>query len=248
MKVSIGRLIAGIAFLFAFCGTAFWLHTQTENPFLLSVLAVCFAVPQISFWEWMIHGFVYHRKIVGGKKIREIHAAHHWSIFPPDRYVHEGPYAHMHIRNPMKPYRMSDNWFDSAYTSGGQVVFHFVAGLPVIIIPTYFAIGESFFMGAIFAVHCIISYLFAYVHGCIHTPRNRFVERTRWFQFLDKHHYVHHNDTSVNVNFLLPISDFVFGTIRPLEDLTEEELSRYPTFEAAKVIPNSETAFAKGSK
>ena len=87
MKVSIGRLIAGIGFLFAFCGSAFWLHTQTENPFLLSVLAVCFAVPQISFWEWMIHGFVYHRKIVGGKKIREIHAAHHWSIFPPDKII-----------------------------------------------------------------------------------------------------------------------------------------------------------------
>ena len=32
MKVSIGRLIVGIGF-YLFCGSAFWLHTQTENPF-----------------------------------------------------------------------------------------------------------------------------------------------------------------------------------------------------------------------
>jgi len=236
MKVSFARFIFGVTVIAAFCGTAFWLHTLTTNPVILALLAACFIVPQSAFWEWAIHGFVYHRKFIGGDKIREIHGAHHWHIFPPNQYVHDGPHAHMRMRGPLKPYQMADNRLDSAFASGGQILFHFAAGLPFIIIPTYYAIGPSFFMGAILAVHCVLSVLFAYVHGCIHTPKNRLVERTRWFQFLDRHHYVHHIDTSVNVNFLLPIGDLLFGTLRLLKDLTEEEKSRYPTFEQAKQI------------
>jgi hypothetical protein len=241
MKVSVGRFIVGVFVIAGFCSLAFWLHTLTDNPLFLCVLAICYIVPQSAFWEWAIHGFVYHRKFIGGEKIREIHSAHHWAIFPPTRYVHEGPHAHMRMRGPLRPYRMADNWLDSAHASGGQILFHFAAGLPFIIIPTYYAVGSSFFMAAVLTVHCILSVLFAYVHGCIHTPKNRLVERTRWFKFLDKHHYVHHIDTSVNVNFLLPIGDWVFGTLRLLKDLTPEELSRYPTFELAKQVDNENT-------
>ena len=58
------------------------------------------------------------------------------------------------------------------------------------------------------------------------------MESQGWFRFLDEHHYVHHVDTEANVNFLLPLADLLFGTLRLR--LTSEELARHGTRAAAK--------------
>ena len=104
-KVAISRWIIGIVVLAAWCTGIFSLQTQTSQLWLHLILGFLFAMPQLSFWEWVIHGTLYHKPMAGGKKIREIHLAHHWGIFPPKRYVHEGPYAFMNIRSKQKPYQ-----------------------------------------------------------------------------------------------------------------------------------------------
>jgi sterol desaturase/sphingolipid hydroxylase (fatty acid hydroxylase superfamily) len=58
------------------------------------------------------------------------------------------------------------------------------------------------------------------------------METQTWFCFLDEHHYIHHVDTEANVNFLLPLADWLFGTLR--RTLTSEELTRHGSREAAK--------------
>ena len=78
----------------------------------------------------------------------------------------------------------------------------------------------------------VVSWLLAYVHGCIHTPRNRLIEHMRWYQWLDRHHYIHHIDQRANINFLLPICDVLFGTLK--RRVTESEARRFPSFEEAK--------------
>lgn len=233
-QISLLRLVAGVLALTAWSALMLWGAAHSPAIAITIVLGVLFALPQLSFWEWVIHGTLYHKPMPGGARIREIHMAHHWGIFPPDRYVHEGPYAFMRIRGELKPYEMSESLLDSMITSGGQMFFHFVSGLPLIVLPAWFLSPDMTFFGAVLGTHVIVSILFAYVHGCIHTPRDRFVERTRWFQFLDRHHYVHHIDNSVNVNFLLPLSDWMFGTMRLLGELTPAETARFPTFEEAK--------------
>ena len=60
------------------------------------------------------------------------------------------------------------------------------------------------------------------------------MERQGWFRFLDRHHYIHHIDTSVNLNFLLPLCDLMFGTLK--REPTKEERARWPSFEEAKGI------------
>ena len=61
----------------------------------------------------------------------------------------------------------------------------------------------------------IICHIVVTVHDAIHYPsQHPYMQNQKWFKFLDNHHLIHHIDTEKNVNFLLPICDFLFGTMR----------------------------------
>ncbi len=64
------------------------------------------------------------------------------------------------------------------------------------------------------------------------------VEAQPWFPFLDRHHYIHHVDLGANLNFLLPLADLLFGTLR--RRLTPEELASHRSLEAAKARPSGQ--------
>lgn len=71
------------------------------------------------------------------------------------------------------------------------------------------------------------------MHDTIHRPgTHRIVEAQPWFGFLDRHHYIHHVALGTNLNFLLPLADMLFGTLR--RELTPEELDRHGPLERAK--------------
>jgi hypothetical protein len=82
----------------------------------------------------------------------------------------------------------------------------------------------------------VLSDLFVRVHDAIHYPgKHAYLEAQSWFKFLDRHHYIHHVDTEANVNFLLPLTDWCFGTLR--RTLTAEELAKHGSWEEAKAHP-----------
>ena len=76
-----------------------------------------------------------------------------------------------------------------------------------------------------------LSWLLGYVHGVIHTPKDRLIERTRWFQWLNHHHYIHHVDVRANINFMLPVCDLLLGTQK--WELTPQEAAAFPSFAEA---------------
>ena len=195
--------------------------------------APLFTIPLISFGEWLVHGVMYHGHLPGLRRIRDIHhAGHHFALFPPDHYVQDGPYEFMRFREPLTPFRMSDNGIDNVLTAGSQVALHFVVGIPLILAPAWLATQSAPFTAASTATLAVVSFLLAYVHGAIHTPRGRLIEQMGWFQWLDRHHYIHHIDLTANINFLLPICDVLFGTQNAA--LTAEEALENPTYEEAK--------------
>jgi sterol desaturase/sphingolipid hydroxylase (fatty acid hydroxylase superfamily) len=61
------------------------------------------------------------------------------------------------------------------------------------------------------------------------------IEAQPWYRFLDRHHYIHHVDLGANLNFLLPLADWIFGTLRT--ELTTEEIASHGTLEKAKATP-----------
>jgi hypothetical protein len=121
----------------------------------------------------------------------------------------------------------------NAATYLAHFIFYMVLGSTLIWMPAWL-LSQSFpfLLGLIFGT-IIISDLFITVHDAIHRPgSHRFLERQQWFRFLDEHHYIHHVDTEANVNFLLPLADWLFGTLR--RELTAEELAKHGTRESAK--------------
>jgi len=51
------------------------------------------------------------------------------------------------------------------------------------------------------------------MHYFMHKPRLDFIERSRWFRFLKRHHQIHHVHMNRNLNVLLPLADLLLGTL-----------------------------------
>ena len=102
--------------------------------------------------------------------------------------------------------------------------------------PGYLLTHNGWFMVGIIVSSAIVSNLFIVVHDTIHRPRShRLVEVQPWFGFLDRHHYIHHVDLGANLNFLLPLGDVIFGTLRTT--LSTDELARHGDLARAKSVP-----------
>jgi sterol desaturase/sphingolipid hydroxylase (fatty acid hydroxylase superfamily) len=52
------------------------------------------------------------------------------------------------------------------------------------------------------------------MHYVMHVPRDRWIERTRVFRFLNEHHRLHHKDHNTNLNVVFPLADLLFRTLR----------------------------------
>ena len=229
------RYAFGVSVIAAWCGAMVYASrlTSAHTPIVAVVAAILFTVPLTSLGEWLVHGVLYHGRIPGLEFIRTIHHhGHHFALFPPQRYVQKGKFPFMRFRAPLTPFQMSDNAWDNFLTMYSQVGLHFVVGIPLILVPAWLATKSVAFVGGATFALAAISWLLGYVHGVIHTPGDRAIEHMRWFQWLDRHHYIHHVDLSANINFMLPVCDFLFGTQK--WSLTEKEAQNHPSFEASK--------------
>jgi hypothetical protein len=54
---------------------------------------------------------------------------------------------------------------------------------------------------------------YEYLHYCMHLPKERQVELSWVFQKLNGHHLLHHRFMGKNFNVILPIADWLFGTL-----------------------------------
>ena len=236
------RFLLGILVLACWCALTV-LAAGLHNTAVTIIAGVLFTVPLCSLGEWLIHGVLYHAPLPGLEFIQKIHHnGHHFTLFPPSNYVQtSSPYEFMRFRKPFIPFQMADNAFDNFLTKWSQVAIHFVTGIPLIMLPAWLASGDATFTVSVLGTLALISWLLTHVHGVIHTPRNRWIERQSWFQWLDRHHYIHHVDITANINFMLPVCDFLFGTQK--WELTAKEAAGYPSFETAKrLAPETLTA------
>jgi hypothetical protein len=229
--VALSRLAAGGLGLLAFCGLVAALGRRLPAAGAL-IAGAAFALPLCSLGEWLVHRVLYHGRVPGLGILRRIHQhGHHVALFPPTRYVQAGPFPFMRVRPPLLPFRMAGSALDSRLTEWSQVALHLAAGVPLILLPAWLTGSGSFLAGA-GATLAVVSFLLAHVHGAMHTPRDRWIERTRWFRWLDRRHYVHHVDRAANLNFMLPLCDLLFGTSRGR--LSAREAARFPPFEQAR--------------
>ena len=236
-RVPLHRFVLGLVTIAAWCAAAIFV-ARTYGSAAAIAAGVLFTVPLTSLGEWLVHGLLYHGHIPGLAFIRTIHHhGHHFALFPPERYVQSGDYEFMRFRKPVTPFAMADNAWDNFVTAWSQVALHFVVGVPLILVPAWLASRNLAFVASCLGTLAVISWLLAYVHGVIHSPRDRWIERRAWFQWLDHHHYIHHIDLSANINFMLPICDFLFGTQKFA--LTDKEAASHLPFAEARRSPRA---------
>jgi hypothetical protein len=187
------------------------------------VVGASVAVLFFSVWEWTFHRYLYHRVLA--PVLRPIflthHRDHHFRHYPPWRFTGEVAedglsQAHASVWRQVLGRRsgggppIPDRWV--YLISGGGVV----AG------SGWLLTGNPFFCAGVGGAGVVLFLLFGKVHGTIHRPGTHpHLEAQPWFAFLERHHYIHHVDTEANENFLVPLADWLFGTLRL--SLTEEE-------------------------
>ena len=50
-------------------------------------------------------------------------------------------------------------------------------------------------------------------HFLMHKPGVAWIERSRYFRFLERHHRIHHVQMDKNLNVLFPLADFLLGSL-----------------------------------
>lgn len=147
--------------------------------------------------EWAIHKRLMHEPILGIQHFYYGHAKVHHGVYQAnDTYVvGERP-----------PRELTLAWW--------AMPFPILLQLPLLV---PFALFVSLPAAIGFTAALIIyQTLYETLHYYMHVPTDRWVERTAWFKWLNEHHFQHHRKHGTNLNIVLPIFDYVFGTrVRP---------------------------------
>jgi hypothetical protein len=169
-----------------------------------------------SAWEWGLHRYLYHRD--RGPALRPVflthHRDHHYRFFPPwrltsDTFDDGSAGAHPSVWTAVlsgylgRPVAVSDR------------LVYLLTGVGLIGGGGALVTGRPVFVAGVLFASIVIGLLFTRVHAAIHHPgAHPRLETLPGFAFLARHHHVHHLDTEVNANFLLPLADWLFGTLR----------------------------------
>jgi hypothetical protein len=203
----------------------------------LAVFGIGFVVlPMVaSPIEWFVHRFVYHEaKISALGAIHTVHTTHHVSYFPTWRYVTGGPARRLPVTRRTTEVAMRPT--DNARIRLSHFLWYMAFGAVLVWTPAWLITGDPWFLAGLIAGSVTVSNLFIVVHDTIHRPgSHRVVESQPWFVFLDNHHWIHHVDMGVNLNFLLPLADLLFGTLRRHQ--TAPEIASHGTLASAKRRP-----------
>ncbi|MFN0091718.1 MAG: hypothetical protein ACKVWR_15835 [Acidimicrobiales bacterium] len=198
--------------------------------------------------EWCVHRFVYHEAVIGLlRPIFVVHTAHHFVYFPTWRYVTGGPPRRLAIRrgSPVVHRTPAGN----ARVRLAHFSWYMAIGAVGVWAPVWALSRDGWLLAGMVTSSAVVSNLFIVVHDTIHRPgSHRFVEAQPWFAFLDRHHYLHHIDLGANLNFLLPLADLAYGTLRlrptPAEQRGHGSLARAKAHPLGEGEPAREAARA----
>jgi hypothetical protein len=158
------------------------------------ILAFLLAVALGSVIEWVVHKHFMH-------SIRFMRTPH-------DRHA---VLHHSERRAPGKFFAKADELKDYHLFETS-----FMPILWLLHMPLFYAVYLLFGVGAAIGVGAgTAAYVMAYeiLHWSIHCPEEFAFRHTRWFHFLIEHHRRHHNRSNINYNVVLPLADWMFGTL-----------------------------------
>ena len=149
-----------------------------------------------SFFEWTLHRYFMHRPFFSFTYPFKAHALVHHHVFKSDHTYHV-------IREADKKI------IPMAWWNGPVLIFTGMAPVLALTIPLH---CWDMTLGMFIA---FTGYYAAYedMHGCMHLPKARRVERSWIFHRLNGHHLLHHRYMHKNFNVVMPVADLCLGTL-----------------------------------
>ncbi len=169
----------------------------------------------ISFGELMIHRHVMHRKRMWGWLYRAIPDLR--AQFQNHAVLHHGRYYKEFDHEPDpagKTFNVRILWGDSLRLC--------VTFSPVMLL-LWLAVS---WVSALTFLAALVGHNLAWgvVHMQMHVPvADHWLGRTRYFRFISRHHFMHHQQLGKNYNVVVPFADFVLGRVarRKVSDVRE---------------------------
>ena len=177
------------------------------------VAGFCIGIVLGSFIEHAIHKYFLHstpkilRKSKYVKSMWQGHAvSHHGRYIPDEHYTQD---------ETNKDEVLTFSWYDGPLIIASAALISF--GIAATI-RSLLGIRFIFFMPEVMgAIIAFVIYYIAYecLHALMHVPKKfRWLSNTSFMIWLNRHHYQHHLDPRTNLNVILPIADYVWGTKR----------------------------------
>ena len=171
----------------------------------------------VSFFEWVLHKYFMHTLL--WPYPFQAHALTHHGLFRADHSYH--------LRREQDKPQVTFAWWNAPGL--------FLLQMPLLLVAHAIGGPLAFWGGSAALLADYV--LYEYLHWCMHIPRQRWIERTPVFQFLKAHHFLHHRYALRNLNVVLPLADWVLGTLITVDQralatpkpLSKEELAQPPT-------------------
>ena len=175
------------------------------------------AVVQASFFEWVFHRYWLHRPWLP-KDVFTAHTLVHHQLCKYDdtfQVTEEAQHEAIHFQ-----------WW-----GGPLLIFINLApwALALWLTARWIPLPALAIMGGGIAAFLLYYAGYEGFHYLMHKPSVPFIERRSFFRFLERHHRIHHVHMDRNLNVLLPLADWVLGTLvldAPIPAVTPDSARR----------------------
>ena len=195
------------------------------TPVLLGLLV---SVVQGSFFEWAFHRYWLHRPWLPKECFTNHTLIHHQLCKYEDTFevVEDEQHEALHFQWWGGPVLILINAAPWALISLGMSALG--VKLPYLAFVISFAVGMSIYYAGYEGLHYLM-----------HKPMFPWIERSRAFQFIKRHHKIHHVHMNRNLNVLIPLADLVLGT------LVTKMPAPVPTPESARTIARKHSRYGR---
>jgi len=166
------------------------------------VVGTLVAVVQSSFVEWSFHRYWLHRPWLPENCFTQHTLIHHQLCKFDDTF---------HVVEEEQHEALTFAWWGGptiiAISTTPWVLLSWALHASGLALP-YLAFLISFVIGSVL-------YYIGYegLHYLMHKPAIAWIERSGFFQFIKRHHRIHHVRMNRNLNVLLPLADLMLGTL-----------------------------------
>jgi hypothetical protein len=187
------------------------LYLQDVRPF--EWLAIPFTFFIANLIEYGVHRWPMHRNLPGAEFMLRLHMIHH-------NYFDEHEYR----------LRKYPDYVALVFPAIVLNLLTLFVVLPIAYL-VFLTVGKN---AALLFIATVMGYylLMQLIHVATHTDESHWINSIPGIEYLWRHHYIHHHHSEMahaNYNFIIPVSDWIFGTNRQELQKREDALSRETT-------------------